>query len=248
MNERVCVVIPVYRGAGVLARALDSALRQPEAGQVIVVNDCSPDDIDAVMAPYLSDSRILYLKNEKNMGAAESRNRGVRAATGKYVAFLDADDRWLPGKLAVQLELLEKTGSVLCATGRELMHPDGTSTGRTIGMPEKVTYKDLLKHNCIACSSVVLLREVALEFPMHHASDSHEDYILWLEILKKYGTAVGIDTPLLQYTVSDTGKSGSKLNSALMTLRVYRYMGFGPVKSLACFISYAIQGVKKYYL
>ena len=248
MNERVCVVIPVYRGAGVLARALDSALRQPEAGQVIVVNDCSPDDIDAVMAPYLSDSRILYLKNEKNMGAAESRNRGVRAATGKYVAFLDADDRWLPGKLAVQLELLEKTGSVLCATGRELMRPDGTSTGRTIGMPEKVTYKDLLKHNCIACSSVVLLREVALEFPMHHASDSHEDYILWLEILKKYGTAVGIDTPLLQYTVSDTGKSGSKLNSALMTLRVYRYMGFGPVKSLACFISYAIQGVKKYYL
>ena len=83
---------------------------------------------------------------------------------------------------------------------------------------------------------------------MRHAQDSHEDYILWLQVLQKYGTAVGINQPLLYYTASDQGKSGSKLHSAAMTWRVYRHMGFGPIKSALCFVSYTLHGVWKYYL
>ena len=83
---------------------------------------------------------------------------------------------------------------------------------------------------------------------MLHAQDSHEDYILWLQVLQKYGTAVGINQPLLYYTASYQGKSGSKLHSAAMTWRVYRHMGFGPIKSAFCFMSYAIHGVWKHYL
>ena len=181
------------------------------------------------------------------MGAAESRNRGVSHAKGKYVAFLDTDDYWAENKLEQQLALLEQTGCVLCATARELFRPDGTSTGRIIPVPDTITYRDLLKHNCIKCSSVVMRREVALEFPMRHAQDSHEDYILWLQVLQKYGTAVGINQPLLYYTASDQGKSGSKLHSAAMTWRVYRHMCFGPIKSAFCFMSYAIHGVWKHY-
>ena len=242
----ISVIIPVYTGSRTLCRAIDSALCQEVPLEVIVVNDCSPEDVDAVMEPYAD--RVVYLKNPQNMGAAESRNRGIARAKGKYVAFLDADDYWAEGKLARQLEKLERTGAVLCATARELIRPDGEATGRVIPVPETVTYRDLLKHNCISCSSVVMDREVALEFPMRHAQDSHEDYILWLQVLCKYGTAVGINQPLLYYTASDQGKSGSKLHSAAMTWRVYRHMGFGPVKSALCFCSYAIHGVWKHYL
>ena len=184
---KVSVIIPVYTGFRMLSRALDSALCQNVPLEVIVVNDCSPEDVDAVMAPYLAKPEVVYLKNEKHLGAADSRNRGIAQAKGEYVAFLDADDCWMEGKLQKQLEALEETGTVLCATARELVRLDGTSTDRVIPVPERISYKSLLKHNCITCSSVVMRREAALEFPMRHAQDSHEDYILWLEVLQKYG-------------------------------------------------------------
>lgn len=245
---KVSVIIPVYTGAQWLSRALDSALCQDVPLEVIVINDCSPENVDGVMAPYVARPEVVYLKNEQNLGAADSRNRGVRQARGKYVAFLDADDCWAEGKLQKQLAVLEESGAVLCAAAREQVHMSGESTGRVIPVPEEISYRTLLKHNCITCSSVVMRREVALEFPMRHAQDSHEDYILWLEVLRKYGMARGINAPLVRYTVSDQGKSGSKVHSAAMTWRVYRHMGFGVVKSALCFCSYALHGVWKHYI
>ena len=244
----ISVIIPAYSGTHLLDRAIRSALAQDMPLEIIVINDCSPEDVDGVMAAYIGEPAVVYLKNPKNLGAAETRNRAISHAMGKYIAFLDADDYWAEHKLEQQLALLEQTGAVLCATARELIRPDGKSTGRVIPVPETITYRDLLKHNCISCSSVVMRREAALEFPMRHAQDSHEDYILWLQVLQKYGTAVGINQPLLFYTASDQGKSGSKLHSAAMTWRVYRHMGFGPVKSALCFVSYTLHGVWKYYL
>ena len=161
------------------------------------------------------------------------------------MAFLDADDWWAKGKLKKQMQLLTATQAVLCSTGRELLTPDGRQTGRVIGVPEEITYRKLLHHNCINCSSVVLRTDVAREFPMEH-EDSHEDYILWLRILKKYGRAVAVNEPLLKYRLSSKGKSGSKLQSARMTYRVYRYVGMSRWQSLACFCMYAVNGVWKY--
>lgn len=243
----ISVVMPAYRCADMICLSIDSALAQDVSMEILVINDCSPDHLDSVMERYRDVPEVVYIKNEQNMGAAQSRNRGVKLAKGDYVAFLDSDDIWVEGKLKKQLAALEETGAVLCATGRELLSPAGESLGRTIGVPEKITYKDLLKHNCINCSSVLMKTEVARDFPMHH-EDSHEDYIMWLEILSKYGFAVGINEPLLRYRTSTTGKSGSKFQSAKMTFKVYRYMGFGPVQSLACFASYALNGVYKHYL
>jgi len=241
----VSVVMPAYRCADTIGAAIESALSQQVSLELIVVDDCSGENLEEILTDYLQDSSVRLLKNPRNLGAAQSRNRGVEAARGAYVAFLDADDIWAPEKLSKQLELLEKTGLVLCATGRELMTPEGELTGRIIGVKEIITYRDLLKHNSINCSSVLLKTEVAREFPMGH-EDSHEDYITWLKILKKYGRACAVNEPLLKYRLSATGKSGSKWKSARMTFKVYRYMGFGIVKSLICFCSYAVHGVWKY--
>ena len=248
MNEPlVSVVMPAYRCAGTIGAAIDSVLCQDVSLELLVIDDCSPEPLDAALEPYRNDPRVRLIRNEQNMGAAQTRNRGVTLAQGEYVAFLDSDDIWLPGKLRKQLDLLAENGMVLCATARELMTPEGVCSGRVLPVKPVISYRELLKHNSIACSSVLLKRNVALEHPMHH-EDSHEDYIMWLEILEQYGCACGINEPLLRYRLSNTGKSGNKLHSAKMTFMVYRYMGFSMGKSLACFASYTIHGVTKYLL
>lgn len=241
----VSVIIPAYRCAQTITQAIDSALAQEVSLEILVLNDRSPDDLDQVMEQYRQEQAVHYLKNERNMGAAATRNRGVGLARGKYVAFLDADDWWSKGKLKKQLALLEKEPAVLCSTARELVTPEGRKTGRVIGVREQITYRSLLLHNCINCSSVLLRTEVAKEFPMQH-EDSHEDYIMWLGILKKYQKAVAVNEPLLKYRLTKTGKSGSKLQSAKMTYRAYRYAGFGRIGAAFWFCAYAVNGVFKY--
>ena len=241
----VSVVMPAYRCGATIGAAIDSVLCQNVDLELLVIDDCSPESLEDALAPYRSDSRVRILKNERNMGAAQSRNRGVSLARGEYVAFLDSDDIWLPGKLAKQLLRMEETDMVLCATARELMSSEGELSGRVLPVKPVISYRELLKHNSIACSSVLMKRSVALEHPMHH-EDSHEDYIMWLEILGQYGLACGINEPLLRYRLSNTGKSGSKLHSAKMTFKVYRYMGFSLLKSMICFMSYVLHGIAKY--
>lgn len=248
MNQPlISVVIPAYRCADTVRTAIDSALAQDVSLEVLVLDDCPSEPIGSVMEAYRGDSRVRYIQNQQNLGAAQCRNKGIALAKGKYIAFLDADDWWLPGKLRKQLTALERSGCVLCATARELVKADGKTTGKVFPVQQRITYRQLLQHNSICCSSVLMRADVAREFPMHHA-DSHEDYIMWLEILRKYGTACGVNEPLVKYRLSSTGKSGSKLHSAKMTWMVYRYMGFGPLKSAICFCSYAANGLWKYFL
>ena len=246
----ISVIIPAYNAEKYIANAVWSALEQEDIAEgeieVIVINDCSPDDIDTAMQPFENDPAVRYIKNDRNLGVAETRNRGIRMARGRYTAFLDADDWWEPDKLSAQIRLLEETGAPLCCSARALHEADATPTGRTIGVPERITYEELLHTNTIPCGSVVMPTEIAREFYMSHA-ELHEDYILWLQVLKKYGAAVGINEPYLHCRLSEGGKSRNKLKSARMQYGVYRYMGFSRRKSMRYLLSYAINGVRKYY-
>lgn len=226
--------------------AIESALIQDVPLEVLVINDCSKDNLDKFMLRYQDDPRVRYFKNERRLGVAKTRNRGVAMARGEYIAFLDADDLWTKDKLKRQLQLMQEKNAVLCSTARELMNPDGTLTGYVIPVKTEFTFSDIRTQNQINCSSAVLRADVAREFPMHH-DDSHEDYLMWLEVLKKYNYGCAINEPLLKYRISTTGKSGHKWKSAKMTYRTYRYMGFGFFRSLLYFICYAFHGVRKYF-
>lgn len=242
----VSVIIPAYNCAQYIRQALDSALAQEVPTEILVINDCSRDNLDDVMREYRQYPQIRYVKNERNLGVAKTRNRGVAMAKGEYIAFLDADDIWAKGKLEKQLALIREKGTVICSTARELMNLDGAMTGYIIPVKTEYTFVDILMGNQINCSSVLLKAEVAREFPMHH-DDSHEDYLMWLEILKKYGRGCAVNEPLLKYRISNKGKSGNKLNSAKMTFMTYRYMGFGLIRSCWYFVGYAVHGMKKYF-
>lgn len=244
---QVSVIMPVYNGARYIKQAIDSVLMQEVDVEVLVVDDQSTDNLPEVMAEYENDERVRWIQNEVNLGVAKSRNHGVTLAKGEYIAFLDADDWWAPGKLKAQLSMMEAEGAVLSGTARELMSPAGESTGRMIPVKERITLKELLTHNSISCSSVVVKRDVMLKYPMTH-DDSHEDYITWIQILKEHDWALGIDEPYLKYRLSEGSKSRNKFKSAWMTYKVYRYSGYGVFASLRHWITYAYNGFKKYYM
>ncbi len=242
----VSVIIPAYNCAKYIGEALDSALAQDVPLEILVINDCSRDNLDQVMKAYESLPQVRYLKNASNLGVAATRNRGVALARGSYIAFLDGDDVWAEEKLKKQLQWIREKDCVICSTGRELMTLDGRLTGYVIPVKTEYTFFDAMLHNPINCSSVLIKTEVAREFPMHH-DDSHEDYLMWLEVLQKYKRGCAVNEPLLKYRISDTGKSGSKWKSAKMTFRTYRYMGFSWYQVIVYFISYAAHGIKKYF-
>ncbi len=246
-KAKITVIMPCYNSAGTIKTAIDSVFAQTEPAYLLVIDDGSTDGIREVLAPYLARDDFRLLKNEKNLGVAKSRMRGVREADTPYVAFLDADDWWAPEKLKVQLSKMEETQAVLSSTARELFDAAGNPTGRVIPIPEIIDARVILKSNYLNCSAVMVKRDVMLEFPMEH-DDSHEDYISWIGIIRRYGWALGIAEPYLKYRLSEGSKSRNKLKSAKMNFMVYRYCGYSLLQSVCYFISYAFHGVKKYYL
>lgn len=242
----VSVIIPAYNCAELISKALDSALIQDVPLEIIVINDASPDDLDQVMEKYTHLPQLLYLKNKRNMGVAETRNKGVWLARGEFIAFLDADDCWAKDKLKKQLELIRKENAVICSTARELMNPDGSLTGYIIPVSTTYTYNSIQRHNEINCSSVLIRTEVAREFPMHN-DEGHEDYLMWLEVLKKYRRGCAVNEPLLKYRITNVGKSGNKWHSAKLTYRTYKNMGYSSLHTAFLFASYAFHGIRKYF-
>lgn len=241
----VSVIMPAYNAEKYIERAIQSVLSQDVPLELLIIDDCSKDSTAKIAEKYADKKRVILLRNEKNQGVAESRNIGIRRAAGTYIAFLDADDWWEEGKLTCQCRRLEETGRVLCCTGRELMNPDGTSQGKVIGVPAEITYSMLLKTNRIPCSSVVAKTEAVRDFYMCH-DELHEDYILWLRILKKYGAALGINEPFLKSRMSRGGKSRNKLKSAKMMFGSYRFVGLGVLQSCWYFLMYTLNGFLKY--
>ena len=246
MNEvMVSVVMPAYNSEKYIETAIRSVLVQKVCLELIVIDDGSSDDTVNIINRFKDDERLVVIINSHNMGAAKSRNAGVLKAKGKYIAFLDSDDYWEADKLEKQLELMESEAAVISSTGRRIIDCDGNPTGRYIGIPDRISYKQLLRGNVLNTSGVMIKREMAVKYPME-ADNLHEDYITWLSVLKEGNTAYGIDEPLLNYRLMNNTKSGNKLKSARMTYGVYRYMGYNTLSSLFYFICYAINGVRKY--
>ena len=130
-TPKITVIIPAYHCAATIGQAIRSALRQQVPMEILVLEDCSDEQMESVRQEFAREP-VFFLKNEQHLGASGSRNRGAAMAKGEYVAFLDADDWWADGKLKKQLALMEKTGCVLSCTARELVTPDGKQTGKVI--------------------------------------------------------------------------------------------------------------------
>lgn len=246
----ITVIMPVFNGENFVRKAINSVILQNMNLEIIVVDDCSSDNSVQVIESCMQNSsavKINLVKLEKNMGVSYCRNLAINMANTKYIAFLDCDDVWKKGKLMAQLEVMENTNALVCCTARELVDSNGNALHKIISVAENISYKSLLRHNSIALSSAMVKTEVAKEFLMGD-ENLHEDYIFWLNILKKYGNAKGINKSYLKYTVDENSKSGNKLKSAKMHYKSLLAHGINPIKALCLFIVYAIKGIMKHKL
>lgn len=247
---KVSVVMPAYNAEKTIRSAIESVLRQTFGDlELIVIDDCSRDGTVQIAEEYCRcDDRVHIQRNAVNLGVSESRNNGVRAAKSDWIAFLDSDDLWEPEKIEKQLNVIEENPVLsLCFTGSAFVDESGKKYGFSLSVPERISYKDLLKQNLISCSSVLVRKELLLLYPMKNDPLIHEDFAVWLQILRDEPFAVGINEPLLIYRLSGSSKSGNKLRAAKMQWRTYRYIGICGPKAAVYFIVYAFRSLHKYF-
>lgn len=246
MSE-VTAIIPAYNAERYIGKAISSVLQQTIECKMIIINDASTDRTRDIVKEYQQryPQIITFIDKDKNEGVCAARNQAVQIADTEYIAYLDADDWWSEEKIERQLRKIKDSLATICYSGRELMKDDGSTTGKIVHVPEGVSYESLLQGNVIPCSSVVLKRDTAIKYPMVH-DELHEDYIMWLSMLRDNYKAVGIDEPFLKSRIGNDGKSRNKLKSAMMTYKVYRYLQIPVYKAIGYFVSYALNGIKKY--
>lgn len=247
--REVSVIIPTYNCGKYLSCAVESVMRQGVDLEVILIDDASVDGTEEVVSLLQKKASypIYYIRNARNLGVSASRNLGLDLSKGEYIAWLDADDWWIEGKLKKQLKRLKQTNGVFCYTGRILCLESGEEVGKKISVPEEISFRQLLYTNVIPCSSVLIKAAAAREFPMEH-DEVHEDYLTWLRIIKKYGQAYGIDEPLLCSRLTKEGKSRDKRKTWKMTYGVYRYMGIGVARACFYTASHLYHGLMRYVM
>ncbi len=167
-----------------------------------------------------NDSRIRYVQTQGGQGAAVARNQGLEHAQGRYIAFLDADDRWHPSKLERQLALMVQTGAALSHTAYERQLPNGQVLAR-VPARARLSYDDMLGPNLMGCLTVMYDRERLGTQPMPNLPLQH-DYALWLRLLRLGGDAVGVDEVLAYYHVSPGSLSSNKRHAIRDIWRVWR--------------------------
>jgi glycosyltransferase involved in cell wall biosynthesis len=222
----VSVVVPTYNRADLLGETLESILAQTlREIELILVSDGSTDDTPAVVAR-IGDPRLKFIEQPNSGGPARPRNVGVRAARGKYVAFCDDDDVWMPEKLAKQVELLEREPDLaLCYTEGEYFGDSDIYTRTSLrGRPESRHFDALLYRNFITNSSVMVRRSVFAEVGEFNEDKSlrgTEDYEMWLRISRRHRIA-GIHEPLFRYRVHRANLAGNRGKATLRSIKVLR--------------------------
>lgn len=243
----VSIVMPNYNSEKYLKATIDSVLAQTYTNwELLFVDDCSTDSSLEIVRSY-NDSRIKILQNEKNSGAAVSRNYALREAKGKWIAFLDSDDLWIPEKLEKQLAYMQNNDISFSYTDYEVIDEDNKIISTFKPKLDVCKYKDILKHNCIGCLTVIYNTDKLGKVFMPTDAIKREDLACWLAILKSGEEGHCLHESLAQYKVHSNSVSSNKFKMMKYQWNVYRKVeGINVFKSLCYLISWAIAGVLKY--
>ena len=245
----VSIIMPSYNTASFIEETIQSVLNQTYTNwELIIVNDCSTDKTEQIIKKYQEqDQRIRLCSLIKNKGVANARNTAIKNAVGRYLAFLDSDDMWLPEKLEKQINFMKKNGYSFTYHSYRIFIVSDNSLGKIINVPIQVNYEKLLQGNSTgSCLSTCIDRNIVEEIYM--PNDKHEDFICWLNVLKKYGiVGYGISECLAYYRVGKKSVSSNKFKSAYWTWNVYRTsQRLSIVQSIYYMFFYIKSGLKKW--
>ena len=245
----VSVIMPSYNCERYIETAINSVISQTFTDwELIILDDGSTDSTLQIIERLAdSDERIISAPNEKNMGVARTRNRGLDICRGKYIAFLDSDDVWRADKLKMQIKKAEENGAGLAYSSYAIINSDGNTAKKDYKVPEKIDFTELLKENYVGCSTALVSR-AALGEKRFLTDYYHEDYVLWLGLLRDGVKAVGCTETLVEWRYLNNSRSFNKKQSALNRWDIYRnHLKLSRVYSVRLFIAYAFRGIKKYF-
>ena len=232
MYGLVSIVMPSYNTARFIKNSIDSVLAQTYKNwELLIVDDCSTDNTNEIVAQF-NDSRITYVKNEKNSGAAISRNRALAQAKGKWIAFLDSDDLWAPEKLEKQLKFMAENGCAFSYTRYEEIDEDSNPTGTLVGGPRRITKTGMFNYCWPGCLTVMYNREIVGDIQIADIRKNN-DYAIWLKACRK------ADCYLLPKMLASYRKRGGSIsNHSYVALIKWHYKlyreaeGLNPISSL----------------
>lgn len=243
----VSIVTPAYNAAAYLPAAIESVLAQSyPRWEMLVVDDCSRDGTRAVVEGYAArDPRVKLIVQPENGGPARARQAALEHAAGRYIAFLDSDDRWLPPKLERQLDFMARADAAFSFTAFRRVSAGDERIGRLIEVPPRLTYGELLGYTAIATSTAMVDR--ARTGPFSMTITYYDDFALWLEITRRGFPAFGLNEDLMRYRVVGGSVSRNKLRSAAMVWRAYRDVErLGVARSSWAFVRYVANAARKY--
>jgi teichuronic acid biosynthesis glycosyltransferase TuaG len=247
VDELVSIIMPAYKAATVISESIQSVVDQTyQQWELIITDDRSPDNTVEVVRNWCkSDGRIKLIEAPANGGPAAARNLSLGQARGRWVAFLDSDDIWLPQKLEIQLKFHLQQQAKISYTEFRRIQADGTGVGRLIKIPTKLTYRQLLGNTGIATSTVLVDRKLTGTFSMKKMF--YDDFGCWLDILRSGGWASGLREDLMRYRVMGGSVSRNKRRSAVEVWKTYRNVEeLGLLVSSIHFAGYAIRALLKY--
>lgn len=216
--DLVSIIMPSYNTAPYIKETIQSVLDQTYTNwELIIVDDCSTDNTEEVLAT-INDSRIRYFKNEKNSGAAVSRNKALRAAKGQWIAFLDSDDLWMSEKLEKQINFMKKNGYSFSYTNYEEIDVDGNKTGIKITGPKRITKTGMFNYCWPGCLTVMFDADKIGLIQIEDIKKNN-DYAMWLKVCQKADCYL-LDEYLAQYR---KGRAGSVSTHSIKTMIGWHY-------------------------
>lgn len=246
-KELVSIIMPMYNSAKYVGEAITSVINQTyDNWELLVIDDASKDNSCDIVREFIKqDPRIHLLFNDNHTGRPTSpRNMGVKHARGRFIAFLDSDDMWFPEKLKQQIPLFEDKNVAIAYSNYEKMDEDGHRANRIVKAPAMATYNVLLSGNVIGnLTGIYDQKKVGkIEFMDIH----HEDYVLWLSILKKGFIAKNTNTTTAAYRIVKGSISANKLQVLPWQWSIYRDIEqLNLIQSSYHFVNYAIKAYFK---
>jgi teichuronic acid biosynthesis glycosyltransferase TuaG len=232
----VSIITPSWNVERLIGETIESVQAQTLADwELLIADDCSTDKTATVVERYAAkDPRIRLIRQPRNGGPALARQAAIEQAQGRFIAFLDSDDLWLPAKLERQIAFAREHRAALSFTAFRRLNEDGSTTGRLIPVPDSLNYERLLKNTSIATLTAIVDRDVAGNIAMKN--EPYDDFCLWLSILKPGHIAYGLNEDLARYRVRGVSVSSRPLRSAGWVWHIYRNVEKLPlVKSAWCF-------------
>lgn len=243
----VSIIMPNYNSAPYIVATVKSVLAQTYPNwELLFVDDCSSDNSVELVRSF-QDDRIKILLMNENGGAALARNKAIEEARGRWIAFLDSDDLWMPEKLEKQLTYMQDSGISFSYTDYEVIDENDTPLSTFKPHLDVCRYTDILKHNHIGCLTAIYDSDKLGKVYMPTDAIKREDVACWLRILKGGETAHCLHECLAKYKIHANSVSSNKLQMMKYQWQVYHKIErINVFKSLYYLTCWAINGVLKY--